>query len=178
MQSHLLADVGPSIGITGKFSYCFKVTNLDRYPDYLFFAALGSQNEMLTVQYLLISPNTCMAASGYRPITTITAIPKTQIKPEDLDTLNPAAPEFISLVNETLKSKLLKGEPKITPPLYLPMIYEGADMEDSIEIKTLTPDNLQITVTRSIHTLNWIIFPILGTLLLGYLFWKRRRKAL
>jgi hypothetical protein len=180
MKSNLLADAGPLIGLTRNFQYCFKITNLDRYPDHLFFAELGSQNDRLTVVYRLIRPNTCIPAFSYRPLTIITAIPKNQIKPDDLENFSsdPNDLSFMVLLDKTLQSKLLKGQPKIQPPYNLPMIYESANMEDSIEIKTLTSDNLQINVTRSIHTLNWIIFPILGTLLLGYLFWKRRRKAL
>jgi hypothetical protein len=175
MFNALLADLPPPPGLTKNFNYCFKVVNLDRYPDHLFFARLGSENDSLTVLYQLIEPNVCMQASGYRPITTITAIPKTQIQPNDLEPLNDNS-AFIILQNKALQTKLIKGEPQIKPPLMIPLLYENGKMEDVIQIQTLTPDSLQITVTRSTHTLNWIIFPILGVILLGYLVWKRRRQ--
>ncbi len=178
MFNPLLADVAPPIGFTTQFSYCFKVVNLDRYPDHLFFARLGSQNPTLPVFYRLISPNTCINPAGYRPIVTITAIPKNQIQPKDLEQPNPALNyrDFTILQNKALQAKLLKDETQIKPPRSIPMLYENGKLEDVIEIQTLTADSLQITVTRSTHTLNWIIFPILGVILLGYLLWKRRRQ--
>jgi hypothetical protein len=178
MLNTLLADVAPPIGLTTKFSYCFKVVNLDRYPDHLFFARLGSQNKNLPVLYRLIEPNTCIDPAGYRPIVTITAIPKNQIQPKDLEQPNPDVNyrDFTILQNKALQAKLLKDETQIQPPRSIPILHENGKMEDVIEIQTLTPDSLQITVTRSIHTLNWIIFPILGVILLGYLVWKRRRQ--
>ncbi len=168
----------PPPGLTTKFDYCFKVVNLDRYPDHLFFARLGSQNPNLDVFYRLIEPNTCIDPAGYRPIITITAIPKNQIQPKDLKQPTPESeyPAFTTLQNKALQAKLIKGEPQIKPPLMVPILDENGKMEDVIEIQTLTPDRLQLTVTRSTHTLNWIIFPILGVILLGYLLWKRRRQ--
>ena len=175
----LLADVPPPTGFTRNFDYCFKVVNLDRYPDHFFFARLGSQNPNNPIFYRLIKPNTCIPASAYRPIVIITAIQKNQIQPNDLENLNedPSQPTFIVLKDTALQAKLIKGEPKIQPPRDIPILYENGKMEDVIQIQTLTADSLQITVTRSTHTLNWIIFPILGVILLGYLLWKRRRRS-
>ena len=87
----VIADLPPSPGYTRAFSYCFEITNLDEYPDYLvFFQRSSERKEDVTTPYWLIEPGKCIPLNGYRPLAIISALPKKEVLPTDLLTLNPS----------------------------------------------------------------------------------------
>ena len=87
----IIADIPPPPGYTRAFSYCFEITNLDEYPDYLvFFQRSSERKEDVTTPYWLIKPGECIPLNGYRPLAIISALPKKEVLPTDLLTLNPS----------------------------------------------------------------------------------------
>ncbi|HEY9298290.1 MAG TPA: hypothetical protein VIQ31_18420, partial [Phormidium sp.] len=98
-----------------------KITNLEKYPNYLLFVGIGSENPGIrTSPYKLIQAGDCFSVQGLysRPVAKIAAISKDQVKPNDL--LN--TEEGTILQNTNLQKLLIQGEPIIRHPRYLPII--------------------------------------------------------
>jgi hypothetical protein len=80
-----LADLPPSVGYTGNFSHCLRITNLEKYPDYLVFVQIGQvTSDRPTSPYVLIQSSECISLNNNRSVATIAAIAKDKIKPKDL----------------------------------------------------------------------------------------------
>jgi hypothetical protein len=47
-------------------NYCFKITNLDKYPNYLLIAHVKSQNPNLPTHNIILKPGKCLGLNGYR----------------------------------------------------------------------------------------------------------------
>jgi hypothetical protein len=85
LNAAILADVAPDMGYTRSFEYCIRVPNLDAYPDHVFFAQLAQRSpDNRTTPPLLIQTNECIPLEGYRPIAWVVALPKAELKPQDL----------------------------------------------------------------------------------------------
>ncbi|OKH33479.1 hypothetical protein NIES2119_23160 [[Phormidium ambiguum] IAM M-71] len=172
----ILADIAPDIGYTRDFSYCLKITNLEKYPNYLLFVKIGSENPGIpTKPYKLIQAGDCVSLIGYRPIATIAAISKDRVQANDLE--NSEAGTILK--NTNLQTALIQGKPIIEHPTVLPMTYTASVVEDSFQIQSIDPNGLQLSlVARSSPVLpklilNWIIFPLVGV---GILVWFIRRR--
>ncbi|WP_143171115.1 hypothetical protein [[Phormidium ambiguum] IAM M-71] len=171
-----MADIAPDIGYTRDFSYCLKITNLEKYPNYLLFVKIGSENPGIpTKPYKLIQAGDCVSLIGYRPIATIAAISKDRVQANDLE--NSEAGTILK--NTNLQTALIQGKPIIEHPTVLPMTYTASVVEDSFQIQSIDPNGLQLSlVARSSPVLpklilNWIIFPLVGV---GILVWFIRRR--
>jgi hypothetical protein len=166
----------PSTGYTRNFDYCLKLINVDQHPNYLFFARIGSINPGLpTAPYILFQENQCVPIEGYRPVITVVAIAKTHITPGDLE---PTSSGTILRDDRTkaLKQHWLEGAPQITAPLDQPIVYFGQQIEDRYQIQAITPTDVQLSlVERSPQIPSWILFLTAGILVLGGIFWHRRR---
>lgn len=172
----ILADMSPDIGYTRGFGYCLKITNLEKYPNYLLFVKIGSVNPGIpTKPYKLIQAGDCVSLTGYRPTAEIAAISKDRVQPNDLEN----SQEGTILKNTNIQTTLIPGKPIIKHPLELPVTYTASVVEDSFQIQSIDPNGLQLSlVDRSSPVLpklilNGIIFPLIGV---GILVWFIRRR--
>ncbi|MBD2047421.1 hypothetical protein H6F78_17785 [Coleofasciculus sp. FACHB-64] len=177
----ILADLPPSPGYTRGFSYCVKITNQEKYPDYWLFLQISSVNPHARPSpYILIQPGECVPVIGYRPIATISAIAKNKVQPKDLENSSEVWSLFSKstiLQNINLQNALIKGTPTIQPPSQLPVIY--SKVEDNFQVKSLNLDGLQLSLVkqdRQLLPLTWLVFPVMGIAILGWIIIFRRRK--
>jgi hypothetical protein len=169
----ILADLPPSPGYTRDFSYCVKITNQEKYPDYWLFLQISSVNPNAPPSpYILIQPGECVPVYGYRPIATISAIAKNKVQPKDLENSS----QVTILENINLQNALIKGTPTIQPPSELPAIYQK--VEDNFQVKSLNLDGLQLSLVKQDRqlALNWLVFPVIGIAILGWIIISRIRK--
>lgn len=174
-QSLILADVAPNPGYTKNFSYCFKITNLNKYPNYLLFAQVGSSiKQVSTEPYLLVKSGQCIPVNGYLPMANITAIAKNKVQSKDLQSTNVGT----ILKNAKIQKSLIKGSPIIYPPNAVPIINEGKTIEASFKIQSIDSKGLKISpINDRISMLNIILFPLIGSVIIGGMVWNRKRSA-
>jgi hypothetical protein len=174
-HSFILADVAPAAGYTKNFRTCFKISNLNKYPNYLLFAKVESGLDPLdTSAYVQIQKDRCLPIAGYRVVANITAIEKNKVKPRDLKTTSAG----INLQNPKLQKILIQGTPYISQPYFLPVINEGKQIELIYKIQSLDRQGLKLTQVNSTSApmLNLLIFPAIGIAILGWVMWQRNRK--
>ncbi|WP_310489562.1 hypothetical protein [Chamaesiphon sp. VAR_69_metabat_338] len=171
--SLLLADVSLPAGATRNFQYCVKITNLNKYPNYLLFARVNSPTASPSA-YIQIQANRCQPVDGYRPSLTIQAIAKNRVKTSDLQKIG----NGIALKNPQLQKSLIVGTPTIGRPYMVPMINEGRKVEAGFEIESISPQGLTlIRVPEAKPVLNLLLFPAIGMAILGWIVWKRQQKT-
>jgi hypothetical protein len=173
-QPLILADVAPDAGYTKNFNYCFKITNLNKYPNHLLFAQVGSARDPVSTEpYILLKAGQCIPIKGYMPIANITAIAKNKVQRKDLQTTSSGT----MLKNTKLQKSLVKGTPTIYPPNTLPIINEGKTIEASFKIQSIDSKNLKLTPIKDpISMLNIVLFPLIGMAIIGGIVWHRQRK--
>lgn len=166
------------IGHTRNFTYCLKLANIGQYPNYLFFAKIGSINPNLPhLPYVLFQANQCLPVSGYRPITTIVAIAKSEVVPNDLE-FSAAGTVLSDAKTQALGQNFIEADPTIKSPFDLPLFYFGQQIEDTYHVQLVTSTDLQIAfVNRSPQLLHWIIFSVVGMITVGWMLWQRRRSS-
>jgi hypothetical protein len=166
------------LGHTRNFTYCLKLANIEQYPSYLFFAKIGSINPNLPHSpYVLFQANQCLSVSGYRPITTIVAIAKSEVNPNDLE-FSTAGTVLSDTKTQALGKTFIEADPTIESPFDLPLFYFGQQIEDTYHVQSITSTDLRIAfVNRSPHLLYWIIFSIVGMIIVGWMLWQRRRSS-
>ncbi len=172
-QPLILADVAPDVGYTKNFTYCIKITNLDKYPKHLLFTQVGSaRNQVSSEPYILIKAGQCIPIKGYMPLANITAIAKNKVQRKDLQTTSSGT----ILKNTKLQKSLVQGAPTIYPPNALPIINEGKTIEGSFKIKSIDSKGLKIVaVDNPVSMLNIVLFPLIGIAIIGGLIWNRQR---
>jgi hypothetical protein len=172
-QTLILADVAPNPGYTKNFNYCFKITNLNKYPNHLLFAQVGSARDRVSTEpYILLKAGQCIPIKGYMPIANITAIAKNKVQRKDLQTTSSGT----ILKNTKLQKSLVKGTPTIYPPNILPIINEGKTIEAKFKIQSIDSKGLKLApIQDPISMLNIILFPILGMAIIGGIVWNRQR---
>jgi hypothetical protein len=172
-QPLILADLPPNPGYTKNFNYCFKITNLDKYPKHSLFAQIGSaRNKVSTEPYILVKAGQCIPIKGYMPLANITAIAKTKVQPKDLQNTSSGT----ILKNTQLQKSLVQGTPTIYPPNALPIINEGKTIEASFKIQSIDSKGLKLAPVKDpISMLNIVLFPVLGMAIIGGIVWHRRR---
>jgi hypothetical protein len=173
-QSLILADVAPNPGYTKNFSYCFKITNLNKYPNYLLFAQVGSSiKQVSTEPYLLVKSGQCIPVNGYLPMANITAIAKNKVQPKDLQNTNLGT----IIKNTKIQKSLIKSSPTIYPPNAVPIINEGKRIEGSFKIQSIDSKGLKLSpINDQISILNIILFPLIGSTIIGGMIWNRKHK--
>ena len=172
-QSLILADVAPQAGSTKNFNYCFKITNLNKYPNHLLFAQVGSAREQVSTQpYILVKAGQCIPIKGYMPLANITAIAKNKVQRKDLQTTSAGT----ILNNTKLQKYLVKGTPTIYPPNVLPIINEGKTIAASFKIQSIDRNGLKLAPIKDpISILNIVLFPLIGMAIIGGIVWNRQR---
>ncbi|WP_309738378.1 hypothetical protein [Chamaesiphon sp. OTE_20_metabat_361] len=176
-HSLILADVAPGAGYTRNFSTCFKISNLNKYPNYLFFARTGSEISLTpTGAYVQMQPDRCLPLAGYRVVANITAIEKNKVKPSDLKTTSSGR----TLQNSKLQKTLIKSTQSIQQPHSVPIINEGKQIETIYKIQSLDRQGLKLAPVSSSAPpmLNFLIFPAIGIAILGWVLWQRNRKII
>ncbi|PSB56321.1 hypothetical protein [Chamaesiphon polymorphus] len=172
-HSLILADVAPNAGFTRNFEYCIKITNLNKYPNYLLFAQIRSPTSKPGA-YVQIQADRCMLVDGYRPSVNIAAIAKSSVQKSDLAKNNLGT----ILKNNKLQKSLITGTPSIERPLSVPIINSGKKIEASFEIQSLNRQGLKLVrVPESTQILNVLLFPTIGIAILGWIVWKRQHKT-
>jgi hypothetical protein len=168
----ILADVAPTGDYTSNFDYCIKIINLERYPKYLFLIDTGSANSNLpTSGYWLVKPNQCTSLTGYRPVAKIAALAKNKVQLKDLKQINAGK----GLKNTQLEKALIPANLIIDRPTFLPLTYQGKKIEARVKIESLDRHGLVIkNLDTSPPSLNWIVFPILGLTIVGWMLGKRQ----
>jgi hypothetical protein len=173
-QPLILADVAPDRGYTKNFNYCFKITNLDKYPKHLFFTQIGSARDRVSTEpYILVKAGQCIPIKGYMPLANITAIAKNKVQRKDLQTTSSGT----VLKNPKLQKSLVPGTPTIYPPNALPIINEGKTIEASFKIQSIDSKGVKLAPIKDpISMLNIILFPLVGMAIIGGIVWNRQRK--
>jgi hypothetical protein len=168
----LLADVPLPTGTTQDFQYCVKITNLNKYPNYLLFAQVTSATASPSA-YIQLQSGRCLRVEGYRSSLNITAIAKNRVHTSDLK----KTPAGIVLKNPQLQKALIIGTPKIGRPVAMPMINEGRKIEAKFEIQSIEPQGLQlIRVPEATPVLNLWLLPAIGMTILGGIVRHRHQK--
>jgi hypothetical protein len=172
-QPLILADVAPNPGYTKNFNYCFKITNLDKYPKHLLFAQVRSVTEgVSSTPYILVKAGQCIPIQGYRPSANITAIAKNKVQRKDLQTTSAGT----ILKNTKLQKFLVQGTPTIGRPYALPIINEGKTIEAGFKIQSIDSKGLKLApVENPVSMLNIILFPLVGIAIIGGIIWNRQR---
>jgi hypothetical protein len=175
-QPLILADVAPNPGYTKNFNYCFKITNLDKYPKHLLFVRVSSRiNRGGTEPYILVKAGQCIPIKGYMPQANITAIAKNKVQPKDLQTTSSGT----ILKNSKPQKSLIQGTPTIYPPNALPIINEGKTIETKFKIQSIDSKGLKIApIEEPISMLNIVLFPLVGMAIIGGIVWNRQRNLL
>jgi hypothetical protein len=173
-RSLILADVAPNPGYTQNFNYCFKITNLNKYPNHVLFAQVGSERmQVSTEPYLLVKSGQCIPLKGYRPLANITSIAKNKVQSKDLQSTNVGT----ILKNAKIQKSLIKGSLTIYPPNAVPIINEGKRIEGSFKIQSIDSKGLKLTpIDDPIPVLNLILFPLIGLVIIGGMIWSRKRQ--
>jgi hypothetical protein len=173
ISSLFFADVAPDAGYTRNFEYCVKVSNLDKYPDRLFFIRVESHGNVNTPPYQLIEADRCISVSGYRATANIAAIKKSQLSDLALKNINTSK----ILNNPRIQKFLIQGKPTISAPHSVPILNEGKQVVANIQIKSIDNNGLKLISSDEFSsTLNVFLFPAIGMGILGWLVWKRDRK--
>jgi hypothetical protein len=172
INSLIIADVTPDAGYTRNFEYCVKVTNLDKYPDRLFFIQVTTPSDLIP-PYQLLEADRCISIYKYRATANIAAIKKSQLS--DLALQNIKSTKL--LTNPQLQKFLIQGTPSISAPQYVPMLNEGKQVVANIQIQSIDNNSLKLKSSDEFSsTLNIFLFPAIGLAILGWLVWKRDRK--
>jgi hypothetical protein len=173
-QPLILADVAPEVGYTKNFNYCFKIANLNKYPNHLLFTQVGSARDRVSTKpYILVKTGQCIPIEGYMPLANITAIAKNKVQRKDLQTTSSGT----ILNNTKVQNSLIKGSPTIYPPNVLPIINEGKKIEANFNIQSIDSKGLKlIPIKDPISMLNIVLFPLIGIAIIGGIVWNRQRK--
>ncbi len=170
----ILADVAPNPGYTKNFNYCFKITNLNKYPQHLLFAQIRSGiKDTITEPYFLVKSGQCIPIRGYRAVASIAAIPKNKVQQKDLQNKRPGT----VLKNTKLQKSFIKGNSDILlPPGAVPIINEGKTIEGRFKIESIDRHGLKLApLSDSISALNIILFPLIGIAIIGGMMWNHQR---
>jgi hypothetical protein len=174
-RSLIIADVPPGDGYTRNFEYCFKITNLNKYPNHLLFAQVGSvTSNPTTIPYVLVKSGQCIPVNGYRPSANISAIAKNKVSAKYLkNTSSGTIPN-----NPKLQKSLVQGIPRIVPPDSLPIINEGKKIEAGFKIQSIDSHGLKLVpVKNSTPILNIVLFPAIGAVIIGGMIWHHKRQV-
>ncbi|MBV6626518.1 MAG: hypothetical protein KI793_26865 [Rivularia sp. (in: Bacteria)] len=103
-----------------RVSYCFKITNIDKYPDYLFMVVEKSDGPRMTPRNRLLKSDECHNLGGYRVYGEVYALKKS-----DVDLKKDIIGEFERLKDfESKKDKLIPATRRINPIKRMKDIYQ------------------------------------------------------
>ncbi|MEM1003470.1 MAG: hypothetical protein AAGH46_12555, partial [Bacteroidota bacterium] len=93
--------------------YCFKITNIDKYPDYLIVALVQSENSNLPKSNQVVNKSECVGLNGYREYGEVYALKKSDINLKE-DIIKSEYRKVEELKDfESKKAKLIPAKNKI-----------------------------------------------------------------
>jgi hypothetical protein len=197
MLQTIIADVPPPLGETRNFDYCISLNNLTDYADYWIVAQTSFGSGRHVSPYWVVKPESCVVLAGYRPEVKLVAVPKASVVATDLvevsrntiDRLDPIdrngnnlilSETGIALKSSTIaKTKGIPATEKIYKPASVPLWRDGQKIEARYTITTLTPNTFVIQLAgqgRGWFSIQLIVLPLLGLLLLGMILWNRKHQ--
>lgn len=185
---------------TSPVDYCFKITNLNQYPEYIFLTLINSP-VIDNPDNKILKSGECMDLGGYRVYGEIYAIKRSDInlKNDILD--NQGKQSFKDF--DSKKEKMISGSEKISPIRDLPSGYQVEKVADVFEIADINDNNFKLNNKSIVYTYKngeseekayidgqgipkpsqkhtWLMWfaPILGiSLITGVLYWKKSNKS-
>ncbi|BAY82828.1 hypothetical protein NIES267_23130 [Calothrix parasitica NIES-267] len=123
-----------------RVSYCFKITNIDKYPDYLFMLLEKSDGPRMTPRNRFLKSGECHNFGGYRVYGEIYALKKS-----DVDLNKDIVGEFEQLKDfDSKKAKLIPALNKISPIRTMKNVYQVAKVAKSYEISEINDRYLKL----------------------------------
>jgi hypothetical protein len=169
----ILADSQLPTGVTQNFQYCVKITNLNKYPNYLLFAQINSATASPSA-HIQLQSDRCLLLERSRSSLNIKAIAKNRVQTSDLK----KAPAGMILKNSQLQKSLIVGTPTIGRPMTVPIINESKKIEARFEIQSIDPQGLKlIRVPAAQPSLNLLLLPAIGMVIFGWSLWKHKQKS-
>jgi hypothetical protein len=130
-------------------NYCFKIANLDKYPNYFLIAHVKSQNPNLPTYNRILQSGKCLGLNGYREYSDIYAIKKSLLKSQDI--IKSKEGESIKNLNSK-KSLLFPAKNSITSVRLLPDRYGVKEVADVLEIVAIAPKSLDLKYKEVVYT--------------------------
>lgn len=181
-------------------NYCFKINNIDKYPDHLFLVMRKYEGPGYPSNELLKSGK-CVDLSGYREYAEVYALKKSDINLQEDIVSNQRGDELKDF--ESKKSKLIPALRKISPIRRMKDVYQIARVARTYEISDMNdrylslgsssityfyknnksetkayidPDKIPLPSNKNI-AFHWYV-PILGMSLIGgAAYWKKSKKS-
>ncbi|WP_414756220.1 hypothetical protein [Anabaena sp. CCY 9910] len=130
-------------------SYCFKIANLDKYPNYLLIAHIKSQNPNLPTYNRILQSGKCLGLNGYREYSDVYAIKKSLLKFQDI--VKSEEGESIKDLNSK-KALLIPAKNSIKSLRLLPDRYGIKEVADVLEIVAIAPKSLDLKYKEVVYT--------------------------
>ena len=123
-----------------RVSYCFKINNIDKYPNYLFMLLEKSDGPRMTPRNKFLRSDKCYDFGGYRVYGEIYALKKS-----DVDLNKDVVGEFERLKDfESKKAKLIPALKKISPIRTMKNVYQIAKVAKAYEISEINDRYLRL----------------------------------
>ncbi|AKG21590.1 hypothetical protein [Calothrix sp. 336/3] len=132
-------------------NYCFKIANLDKYPNYFLIAHVKSENPNLPTYNRILQSGKCLGLNGYREYSDIYAIKKSLLKSQDITKAKEG--QYIKDWNSK-KSLLVPAKNSITSLRLLPGRYGVKEVADVLEIVAIAPKSLDLKYKEVVYTSN------------------------
>ncbi|AFZ24791.1 hypothetical protein Cylst_2585 [Cylindrospermum stagnale PCC 7417] len=129
--------------------YCFKIANINQYPNYYLIAYIKSANPSIPTYNKIIKQDKCLELNGYREYSNVYAIKKTDVKFQDIIT-NQQGESLIKF--DSKKSKLIPAKDEIYPLRTLPDKYGIEQVTDVLEIVAIKQKSLNLRYKEVIYT--------------------------
>ncbi len=121
--------------------YCFKINNIDKYPDHLFLVMRKYEGPGYPSNELLKSGK-CVDLSGYREYAEVYALKKSDINLQEDIVSNQGGDELKDF--ESKKSKLITATRKIRPIRRMKDVYQIARVAQAYEISEINNRDLSL----------------------------------
>ena len=159
--------------------YCFKITNINKYPDYLIVALVKSENPSLPHSNQVVKSDECVGLYGYREYSEVYALKKSDVNLKE-DIIKSKYRKVEELKNfDSKKAKLIPATNKIYPVRSAPVFFQVEEVIGIYEITDINAKSLVLrqTARKQIYKNTLLIVPILGMSLIGgVIFWKKSHK--
>ncbi len=130
-------------------NHCFKIANLDKYPNYFLIAHVKSQNPNLPTYNRILQSGKCLGLNGYREYSDVYAIKKSLLKSQDI--IKSKEGESIKNLNSK-KALLVSAKNSITSVRLLPDRYGVKAVADVLEIVAIAPKSLDLRYKEVVYT--------------------------
>ncbi|MGB6294561.1 MAG: hypothetical protein WBF90_00065 [Rivularia sp. (in: cyanobacteria)] len=123
-----------------RVSYCFKITNIDKYPDYLFMLVEKSDGPRMTPRNRFLKSGKCHDLGGYRVYGEIYALKKS-----DVDLKEDIVGNFERLKDlDSKKGQLISARRKISPFRTMKQVYQIDRVAQGYEITDINDRYLSL----------------------------------